>query len=158
MVFLAYNPLFLALFRQIHSIIIRQKQGFAKILCNCRNYFFSRQILFFPLPSPHSPHLKRENRKKNPLLLSRKKKENPLLSSSSHHTPTISSTANTLFLSTERKRRRRWRNAYFSRVWEGREKKWVCWKWELDERGWGGRWWGFLGWWEKKERKRTLKV
>ena len=46
--FLAYNPLFLAFFRQIQSIIIRQKQGFAKILCAGRNYFFPWQILIFP--------------------------------------------------------------------------------------------------------------
>ena len=52
--FLAYNPLFLALFRQIQSITFRQKQAFAKILCGRRTHFSYMQILIFPLPPPYS--------------------------------------------------------------------------------------------------------
>ena len=52
--FLAYNPLFLALFRQIQSITFRQKQAFAKILCGRRTHFSRMQILIFPPPPPYS--------------------------------------------------------------------------------------------------------
>lgn len=77
--FLAYNPLFFALFSQIQSIIIFQKQGFAK-------YYVIAEIFllyadFFSSLSPFSYHQKN----KKPLF------------SSSPHTPITSSIDNTLF-------------------------------------------------------------
>lgn len=55
MVFLARKKLFLALFRQIQSITFRQKQVFAKILCDRRTRFSCLQILIFPPPLLLSP-------------------------------------------------------------------------------------------------------
>lgn len=124
--FLAYNSRFLAFYCQIQSIILRQKQGFAKILCACRRTFRCMQILFFPLPSPHSPHPKREkvlfSSFSSPQKEKRKEEEPFSLSPSSLIFPTIKTPPPSFKIPKEKGEEEEETHCFegFERVWRGR--------------------------------------